>query len=45
MANNIKMLLDVNLPVSVQLGQTTMTVRELLHLKKGKLVQFERMGS
>jgi flagellar motor switch protein FliN/FliY len=44
MANNIKMLLDVNLPISVQLGQTSMTVRELLNLKKGKLVQLERMA-
>ena len=38
------MLLDVNLPISVQLGQTTMTIRELLNLKKGKLVQLKRMA-
>ncbi len=44
MANNIKMLLDVNMPISVQLGQTNMTIRELLNLKKGKLVQLQRMA-
>ena len=44
MANSINMLLDVNLPISVQLGQTTMTIRELLNLKKGKLVQLKRMA-
>ncbi len=44
MANSIKMLLDVNIPISVQLGQTTMSVRELLKLKKGKFVQLERMA-
>lgn len=38
------MLLDVNLPISVQLGQTNMTIRELLNLKKGKLVQLKRMA-
>lgn len=44
MGNSINMLLDVNLPISVQLGQTTMSIRELLNLKKGKLVQLKRMA-
>jgi flagellar motor switch protein FliN/FliY len=44
MANSINMLLDVDMPISVQLGQTTMTIRELLSLKKGKLVQLSRMA-
>ncbi len=44
MTNSINMLLDVNLPISVQLGQTNMTIRELLNLKKGKLVQLKRMA-
>lgn len=44
MANSINMLLDVNLPISVQLGQTNMSIRELLNLKKGKLVQLKRMA-
>jgi flagellar motor switch protein FliN len=44
MANTIKMLLDVNVPISVQLGQTKMSIRELLNLKKGSLVQLDRMA-
>jgi flagellar motor switch protein FliN len=44
MANNMKMLLDVSVPVSVQLGQTRMNIRELLALKKGSLVQLNRMA-
>lgn len=44
MTNSINMLLDVNLPISVQLGQTNMTIRELLNLQKGKLVQLKRMA-
>ena len=44
MGQSVKMVLDVDLPVSVQLGQTRMTVRELLNLKKGNLVQLSRMA-
>lgn len=44
MANTIKMLLDVDMPMSVQLGQTRMTIRNLLGLKKGSLVQLNRMA-
>ncbi|MDD5673701.1 MAG: flagellar motor switch protein FliN [Chitinivibrionales bacterium] len=42
--NSIKMLLDVNVPISVQLGQTKMSITELLKLKKGGLVQLNRMA-
>ena len=44
MANSLKMLLDVSVPISVQLGQTRMTIRDLLNLKKGSLVQLNRMA-
>ena len=44
MANSMNMLLDVNMPISVQLGQTIMNVRELLNLKKGSLVRLSRMA-
>jgi len=44
MANTINMLLDVNVPISVQLGQTKMSIRDLLNLKKGSLVQLDRMA-
>jgi flagellar motor switch protein FliN/FliY len=44
MTSTINMLLDVNVPISVQLGQTKMTIRELLNLRKGSLVQLDRMA-
>jgi flagellar motor switch protein FliN/FliY len=44
MANNINMLLDVNTSLAVQLGQTRMTIRDLLRLKRGSLVRLKRMA-
>ena len=44
MANSINMVLDVDVPISVQLGQTRMSIRELLSLKKNSLVQLNRMA-
>jgi len=44
MANSINMLLDVNIPIAVQLGQTKMSVRELLAMKKGLVVRLNRMA-
>jgi flagellar motor switch protein FliN/FliY len=44
MASSINMLLDVNVPVSIQLGSTRMTVRELIGLGKGTLVKLHRMA-
>jgi flagellar motor switch protein FliN/FliY len=38
------MLLDVNIPITVQLGQTKMSVRELLAMKKGLVVRLNRMA-
>ncbi|HZH73930.1 MAG TPA: flagellar motor switch protein FliN [Mariniphaga sp.] len=44
MPNNINMLLDVNVPFSVQLCQTKMSIRDLLNLKKGSIVRLNRMA-
>lgn len=44
MASNINMILDVNVPIGVQLGQTRMSIRELLNLKKGGVVRLDRMA-
>jgi flagellar motor switch protein FliN/FliY len=38
------MLLDVNIPIAVQLGQTKMSVRDLLKMKKGQVVKLNRMA-
>ena len=40
----IGMLLDLSLPVSIELGRTSMTVQELLRLGRGSVVQLERMA-
>jgi len=40
----MNMLLDVGVPISVQLGQTRMKIKQLLNLKKGGLVQLHRMA-
>ncbi|MCL2688888.1 MAG: flagellar motor switch protein FliN [Chitinispirillia bacterium] len=44
MPNTINMLLDVNIPIAVQLGQTRMSVRDLLKMKKGQVVKLNRMA-
>ncbi len=44
MPNSINMLLDVNVPIVVQLGQTKMTIRDLLSMKKGQIVKLNRMA-
>ena len=40
----ISMLLDLSLPVSIELGRTTMTVQEILRLGRGAVVQLERVA-
>jgi flagellar motor switch protein FliN len=44
MANSINMLLDVNVGIEIQLGQTKMTIRELLNLRQGSIVRLNRMA-
>ncbi len=36
---------DVNMPVSVELGRTSMPIGELLHLSEGAVIQLDRMVS
>jgi flagellar motor switch protein FliN/FliY len=36
-------LLDMNLPVAIEFGRTTMTVQEVLDLGPGSVVQLQRM--
>ncbi len=40
----ISMLLDLTLPVSIELGRTTMTVQEVLRLGRGSVIQLERLA-
>jgi flagellar motor switch protein FliN/FliY len=41
---NINLLLDVPLPVSVELGRTTMTIRDILDLGTGSVVEVNRVA-
>lgn len=41
---SLSMLLDLPLPVSIELGRTRMTVQEILRLGRGSIVQLERMA-
>lgn len=40
----IGMLLDLSLPVSIELGRTSMTVQELLRLGRGSVIQLDRLA-
>lgn len=40
----IGMLLDLTLPVSIELGRTSMTVQEILRLGRGSVIQLERLA-
>jgi flagellar motor switch protein FliN/FliY len=40
----LSVLLDLTLPVSIELGRTTMTVQEVLRLGRGSVVQLERLA-
>ena len=39
-----QLLLDLALPVSIELGRTSMTVQEILRLGRGAVVQLERLA-
>lgn len=41
---NIDMLLDVNLQLTVELGRTQMTVRQVLDLQNGSVVELDRIA-
>ena len=40
----LSMLLDLTLPVSIELGRTSMTVQEILRLGRGSVIQLERLA-
>lgn len=41
---NIDILLDVKLPVSIELGRTEMTIREILELGSGSVVELTKLA-
>ena len=40
----IGMLLDLTLPISIELGRTSMTVQEILRLGRGAVIQLDRLA-
>jgi flagellar motor switch protein FliN/FliY len=40
----INILLDLTLPVAIELGRTNMTVQEILRLGRGSVVQLDRLA-
>ncbi|MDI6637793.1 MAG: flagellar motor switch protein FliN [Bacillota bacterium] len=42
--SNIDLLLDVPLPITVELGRTSMTIRDILDLGPGSVVELDRVA-
>lgn len=40
----ISMLLDLTLPISIELGRTAMTVQDILRLGRGSVIQLDRLA-
>lgn len=40
----MEMLNDVYLPVSIELGRTTMIVKDVLELEKGSVIEFDKLA-
>jgi flagellar motor switch protein FliN/FliY len=40
----MSMLMDLTLPVSIELGRTSMTVQEILRLGRGSVIQLDRLA-
>ncbi len=38
-------LLDLSLPVSIELGRTNLAIRDILDLQRGSVVEFEKLAS
>jgi flagellar motor switch protein FliN/FliY len=41
---NLELLLDVNLPISIELGRTTMRIKEILALGPGSVVELKKLA-
>ncbi len=42
--NGIELLLDITLPVTVELGRTRMMIRDILHLAPGSVLELDKMA-
>lgn len=43
--NRIELLLDLNMNVTVELGRTTMMIKDILSLGRGSIIEFDKLVS
>jgi flagellar motor switch protein FliN len=43
--NRLDLLLDLNLSVTVELGKTTMMIKDILELGRGSIIEFDKLVS
>jgi len=41
----LDLLLDLGLPVSIELGRTSLPLRDILNLQRGSIVEFDKLAS
>lgn len=41
----LELLMDLTLPVAIELGRTNMFIRDILDLQRGSVVEFEKLAS
>jgi flagellar motor switch protein FliN/FliY len=43
--HKIDMLIDLSLPVAIELGKTNMMIKDILELERGSIIEFDKMAS
>ncbi len=41
----LDLLMDITLPISIELGRTNLEISEILNLKRGSIVEFDKIAS
>ena len=44
-ARKMELLMDLSLPVAIELGRTQMFIRDILELQRGSVVEFDKLTS
>lgn len=44
-SNKFEILFDVTLPVSIELGRTTMLIKDILELDRGSIIELDKLAS
>jgi flagellar motor switch protein FliN/FliY len=43
--NKLEMLMDLSLPIAIELGRTNMFIKDILELGRGSIVEFDKLAS